>query len=163
LVGEGFEITGAVEELVFQSEVTKQRGGDRLGLLNYRLARAVARPSAGVTTSGTPPRSRNAAAISCARSCAFVRVRRVRRQFFAHGFVAGLRLSSLRDLRLGVGELVQRAKLGDETDLTLDCGCVQTGHARSIPFNHLLFSPPAFEESGDVEVEVVGGGVGRAG
>jgi hypothetical protein len=36
---------------------------------------------------------------------AFVRVRRVRRQFFTHGFVAGLRLSSLRDLRLGVDEL----------------------------------------------------------
>ena len=35
------------------------------------LASAVARPSTGVTTSGTPPRSRNAAPISCARSCAF--------------------------------------------------------------------------------------------
>ena len=36
-VGEGLQITGAVEQLVFQSEITKQRGGDRLALLNHRF------------------------------------------------------------------------------------------------------------------------------
>ena len=111
-VGEGLQIAGAVEQLVLQRKVTEQRGGDRLTLLNDRFGEgAVVRPSAGVTTSGTPPRSRNAAPISCPRSCAFA-------AFVAnsstHGFVAGLHLSSLRDLRLGVGELVQRAQLSDE-------------------------------------------------
>lgn len=51
---------------------TRSRPGRGSGAKRSVLARAVARRNTGLTTSGTPPRSRNAAAISCARSCAFV-------------------------------------------------------------------------------------------
>ena len=70
-VGEAFEIAGTVEQLVFQSEVTKQRAAIGWPCSKTVLARAVARVSAAMRTSGTAPRSRNAAPISCARSCAF--------------------------------------------------------------------------------------------
>ena len=36
-VGEGLQIASAVEQLVFQSKVTEQRGGDRLALLDHRF------------------------------------------------------------------------------------------------------------------------------
>ena len=74
------------------------------------MARAVARPSGGDDV-GHPAQLTQRGADQLP---AFLRVRRVRGQFVTHGFVAGLRLSSLRDLRLGIGELLQRAQLGDE-------------------------------------------------
>jgi len=43
-----------------------------------------------------------------------LRVGRVRRELLAHSLVAGLRQPGLRDLDLGVGELMQYAKLAYE-------------------------------------------------
>ena len=38
--GQGLQIAGAVEQLVFQSQITKQRGGDRLTLLHDRFGQS---------------------------------------------------------------------------------------------------------------------------
>ena len=100
-VGEGLQIASAVEQLVFQSEITKQRGGDRLTLLHHRFGERGGAAQGGGDDVGHPAQITQRGGDQLR---AFVRVRRVRRQFFTHGFVAGLRLSSLRDLRLGVGE-----------------------------------------------------------
>ena len=96
---------------MFQSEVTKQRGGDRLALLNHRFRERCSAAQCGGDDVGHPAQITQRGGDQLR---AFLRVRGVRRQFFTHGFVAGLHLSSLRDLRLGVGELLQRAQLGDE-------------------------------------------------
>jgi hypothetical protein len=109
-VGEGLKIASAVEQLSFQREVTKQRAGDRLALLNYCFGEGGGAAQYGGDDVGHPAQITQRGADQLRT---FVRVRRVRRQFCTHGFVAGLRLSSLRDLRLGIGELLQRAQLGD--------------------------------------------------
>ena len=96
---------------MFQSEITKQRAGDRLALLNHRFREGCGAAQGGGDDVGHPAQITQRGGDQLRP---FLRVRRVRRQFFTHGFVAGLHLSSLRDLRLGVGELLQRAKLGDE-------------------------------------------------
>jgi len=110
-VGEGLEIASAVEQLVFQSEVTEQRAGDRLALLDDRFGQRCRAAQYGGDDVGHPAQITQRGADQVRT---FVRVRRVRRQFFTHRFVAGLHLPSLRDLHLGVGELLQRAQLGDD-------------------------------------------------
>ena len=101
-VGEGLQIAGAVEQLVFQSEVTKQRGGDRLALLNYRFGEGCRAAQCGGDDVGHPAQITQRGGDQLR---AFVRVRRVRRQFFTHGFVAGCACRVCAICCLGVGEL----------------------------------------------------------
>ena len=70
-VGQGLQIAGAVKQLMLQRQVTKQRAGDRLTLLNDRFGEGAGAAQGGGDDVGAPPSSRTAAAISCARSCAF--------------------------------------------------------------------------------------------
>jgi hypothetical protein len=70
-VGEGLEIAGAVEQLVFQSEVTEQRAGDRLALLNDRFGQRCRAAQGGGDDVGHPAQITQRGSDHCARCCAF--------------------------------------------------------------------------------------------
>ena len=77
-VGEGLEIAGAVKQLVFQSEVTKQRAGDRLALLDDRFGEGGGAAQCGGDDVGHPAQIAQRGGDQLR---ALLRVRRVSRQF----------------------------------------------------------------------------------